>query len=430
MYKLGFSNNNCFAGTEKFITRCGVMSFADVVGTEQEVLTREGWKTAQVSCFGRQELWKLVLSDPMTKERVEILTTADHRWLVPRYESITQGEVETKTKDLPTGKMIPRWFMHGGSLEDVSGSVDFKAGVAHGIVYGDGSSYKSATHGALSKAYIDDCKAELRPFIDAIPRCESIKHREARGVKTRRGTSHHGMPGHLKDLPNFDRESTLYLLGFLSGLVATDGSVSKGSVSIAGTKREDLTKISELMTRLGILNSLKAEKTRDTNFKKGAKLSSIVMYSRCFPDWMILREFHKERMNCKSGKEHKPKGFSVVSVEPTGVVEDVFCVTVIDGPAEFTLDKFIGTGNCRACVKGGAGYWNHIRKHFPEEFRKMAELEREIGATCLRLTVNGKKERTYLDELDPEAGRHEPIWVADCGSSGEGCEIDLLRAGS
>jgi 3'-phosphoadenosine 5'-phosphosulfate sulfotransferase (PAPS reductase)/FAD synthetase len=88
------------------------------------------------------------------------------------------------------------------------------------------------------------------------------------------------------------------------------------------------------------------------------------------------------------------------------------------------------TNNCKSCVKGGAGYWNHIRKHFPEEFRKMAELEREIGATCLRLTVNGKKERTYLDELDPEAGRHEPIWVADCGSSGEGCEIDLLRAGS
>lgn len=71
--------------------------------------------------------------------------------------------------------------------------------------------------------------------------------------------------------------------------------------------------------------------------------------------------------------------------------------------------------NCIGCCKGGMGYWNHIRKHFPKRFIEVAKIEREIGARCLT--------ECYLDELDSERGRHEPIYVEDCGSSGEVCEI-------
>ena len=39
--------------------------------------------------------------------------------------------------------------------------------------------------------------------------------------------------------------------------------------------------------------------------------------------------------------------------------------------------------NCIGCVKGGMGYWNKIRKDFPEVFAQMAQIERDVGATCL-----------------------------------------------
>ena len=55
--------------------------------------------------------------------------------------------------------------------------------------------------------------------------------------------------------------------------------------------------------------------------------------------------------------------------------------------------------NCIGCVKGGAGYWNRIRNTFPDKFKQMAELEREVGHSC----VKGK----FLDELSPEEGRHK-----------------------
>ena len=63
--------------------------------------------------------------------------------------------------------------------------------------------------------------------------------------------------------------------------------------------------------------------------------------------------------------------------------------------------------NCIGCVKGGAGYWNKIREDFPDVFEKRAQLERDIGHSCL----NG----TYLDELDPDRGRIDDEISQDCG---------------
>lgn len=52
--------------------------------------------------------------------------------------------------------------------------------------------------------------------------------------------------------------------------------------------------------------------------------------------------------------------------------------------------------NCVGCVKGGMGYWNAIRRDFPEVFNRRARQEREIGHSCIK--------GVFLDELDPERG--------------------------
>jgi hypothetical protein len=74
-------------------------------------------------------------------------------------------------------------------------------------------------------------------------------------------------------------------------------------------------------------------------------------------------------------------------------------------PAMYRLGY--NNANCIGCVKGGAGYWNKIRKDFPRVFIRMAALEREIGASCIK----GKP----LATLDPEAGRHKDLALPDCG---------------
>ena len=67
--------------------------------------------------------------------------------------------------------------------------------------------------------------------------------------------------------------------------------------------------------------------------------------------------------------------------------------------------------NCIGCVKGGAGYWNKIRVDFPDVFKRMSELERKLGRTILK--VKGK--RTYLDELDSNAGHKMKEPDIECG---------------
>jgi len=54
--------------------------------------------------------------------------------------------------------------------------------------------------------------------------------------------------------------------------------------------------------------------------------------------------------------------------------------------------------NCIGCVKGGMGYWNKIKKDFPEHFDRMAKLERFKQQKIF-------KDR-YLDELKPSDGNY------------------------
>lgn len=80
----------------------------------------------------------------------------------------------------------------------------------------------------------------------------------------------------------------------------------------------------------------------------------------------------------------------------------------IDIPHMYTLGYH--NNNCIGCFKGGAGYWNKIRKDFPIVFQKTAEMERVRKSTCLKF--NGKP--LYLDELNPTRGRYKDLLLPEC----------------
>jgi len=54
--------------------------------------------------------------------------------------------------------------------------------------------------------------------------------------------------------------------------------------------------------------------------------------------------------------------------------------------------------NCIGCVKGGKGYWNKIRKDFPEHFDRMSKIERELN-----IRIHDK----FLDEMNENEGNHK-----------------------
>ena len=100
--------------------------------------------------------------------------------------------------------------------------------------------------------------------------------------------------------------------------------------------------------------------------------------------------------------------------------------------------------NCKGCLKAqGAGYWNKIRVDFPEVFETRARQEELLGVALCRMSANKFINeypisfRKMLDDADrcktqikinskgalmvplrylpPDAGKHESIYVGDCG---------------
>jgi 3'-phosphoadenosine 5'-phosphosulfate sulfotransferase (PAPS reductase)/FAD synthetase len=80
----------------------------------------------------------------------------------------------------------------------------------------------------------------------------------------------------------------------------------------------------------------------------------------------------------------------------------------IELPAMYQLGY--RNNNCIGCPKGGIGYWNKIRKDFPEVFDRMSNLEQDLGTSILK----DRKGPIWLATLDPERGNHQDEPSIEC----------------
>tara|TARA_R100001530_G_scaffold88084_2_gene61317 strand:+ start:376 stop:1152 length:777 start_codon:yes stop_codon:yes gene_type:complete len=101
----------------------------------------------------------------------------------------------------------------------------------------------------------------------------------------------------------------------------------------------------------------------------------------------------------------------------------------IEIPAMYKLG--FRNNNCIGCVKGSSGYWVKTRKIFPEVFKRMALLERELNVAINKKYVKGERVRVFLDELPENAGRYEDEPDISCGimcqSAYDGLEIEPIE---
>ncbi len=116
-----------------------------------------------------------------------------------------------------------------------------------------------------------------------------------------------------------------------------------------------------------------------------------------------------EKTRCEGIRESMPNQKHLFPLVDQNITKEkahqILSASGIKRPAMYDLGY--NNNNCIGCVKGGMGYWNHIRLDFPDVFKMRAETERLIGGTCIK--------GVYLDELDPDKGRHTPPIVEDCG---------------
>jgi len=79
--------------------------------------------------------------------------------------------------------------------------------------------------------------------------------------------------------------------------------------------------------------------------------------------------------------------------------------------------------NCPACPKAGMAHWNKLRITHPDQFERMAALQRELGPGSGFHVYKGN--RITLDELPPNAGRMADEITVECSIMCHAAEGDM-----
>lgn len=143
-------------------------------------------------------------------------------------------------------------------------------------------------------------------------------------------------------------------------------------------------------------------------------------------DIHVLGFSAEERKRAEAFEEHNPTllcRFPLIEQHLT----KADCLALVRDTAGISLPAMYALGyehnNCIGCVKGGQGYWNKIRKDFPDVFARMAATERDIGASIIR----SKGLPLYLDELPEGAGHKQREASIECGVFCEQVKPDIGR---
>lgn len=83
--------------------------------------------------------------------------------------------------------------------------------------------------------------------------------------------------------------------------------------------------------------------------------------------------------------------------------------------------------NCIGCVKGGEGYWNKIRRDFPEEFNQIADVQEKLGPGAFLFRDRHTGVRYSLRDLPSTKGRYPDEPEISCGFFCETAEKEMAK---
>lgn len=296
---------NCFSSRTRFVTKDGVMSFAECHdGDKVEVLDKEGfWREATVHKYGTQKLYDITLQSGRSEKTVTC--TKNHRWI------LSDGNITTT---LSIGDTL--YPLHDNSQFGEIMSTRAAKMFALGFVIGDGSDIANGVSVRLCGK-----KNRYKAIFDAAGFYVSYTHKNGDATMIGlRGLSKQQLLdcSVWKCLSPDDKRNLFY------GLYAADGSRDRHQISTSDNRV--LAMIQEISAIAGYHIASVSVIEHDTNFKIGA-----IQYCVNFR----VKQNSNNLWKVTNIKEHR-RGASF---------QDVWCV---EEPIthSFTLDGGIVTGNC------------------------------------------------------------------------------------
>ena len=331
---------HCLGKETEVITYDGVYSISDIINKDVQVLNGKGeWEHTRFVDCGAQELYNITIKrNGVTKV---IRATSEHLWKV-----LSRKDYCKTSELLPNHRLAKIYPMKKNFEFDVDA-------IRHGFIYGDGrrnskNSYKAEFFTIQKEQLIEQFFKDFEIH---------------KGCKTR-PYSYCNVQSivNLKKLPT--TTDLKYLYSFIVGWFAADGNIcSKGIYSISSAKETDIDFLVSVLPRLGIAHFGKRHTIRPagtTYCDYETVLWSLSFVVSTLPDNFIVRE-HSQKSNNRKTK-YERLGWTVVSVEPTQEIENVYCCET--STQTFALKDFILTHNCFAgkqylniqTTKKGKGY--------------------------------------------------------------------------
>jgi NAD-dependent dihydropyrimidine dehydrogenase PreA subunit len=317
---------DCFAPSEQLITSWGIRTFEELENQAVRVLTDDGFKPAIVKRFRRKPLVKVELAPAfeerdryggwrlttrnISKFRRVVRATPTHSWVLvdgERTDTLSPGQF------VPSARVLPR-----------RDSENYRLGVLHGLVYGDGSWNKQEIRSGEHLHYVQlygERVAKFRDFFDQVnfSPCLDVHPGYV-------GTGVVRAPVNLKRVLPEDADPE-YIAGFVDGWLAADGDpVKAGSWRLRSTDHEALAWVEQAAAVAGyVVVGSGQEGNLETNF--GVRSRPI--------RWLYLAT--------------REVSWRAMTVEPEeGDAAETFCA-VVPHKHTFTLAGGILVGNCGAC---------------------------------------------------------------------------------
>lgn len=329
---------HCFRGDTKVITKeYGAVEIQSLVNSDIHILNGHGeWEQVRFNNYGKQSLMKITLV--CNQKQKVIYATPEHEWLIKNYNKKYQ------TQELKPNMYLEKCIPKQRCMVDLH-----PMGIVHGFCYGDGTvlNYNKSTKLYHNRCYFyNDADLELMQYFNKTPFTTFNRGIAGNGkeypyviFKSKRN---------LKEVPELN-ESDSYLLGFLAGYFVADGNCHNSKITIYSHKYDDLYKIQQICTRLGIMsteigvsNIYKGQRGC-VNVKEDTKGYTLRLARNTIPNNFFISKKGKDSKQSYTGKNR----YKVVKVEKTSLVEDVYCC--VTSTHSFTLEHFILTGNCFAC---------------------------------------------------------------------------------
>ncbi len=352
-----FGTNPSLRKGTKVITDFGIFPIEELENKNFKVLNLNGkWSDADCILSGKNKpLYKISLSG-----NVEYYCTEEHKWPKIKLNNLIE---KTLTSELKIGDKIPVNI----SEKKYGDLGNYSDGFLIGWIYGDGwihqrkdndkqqvgiiISEKDAQNGILEVINSKLIELGINTSWPQRKRKNGLMWYElnTQNEKLNNFLKLFGAKNKKEGLPSklLNDCSKDFSLGFLDGLISSDGSVYKKRVGITTAHETFANELHEFLGFMGIYSS-KKKTVAKTNFSPEGQLSTsfFIRFPTYFAkDLVITNKIKNITKDENMSKPAKIFNRKVVSIEKTDLIEDVWDVRVNDDTHCFSLANII-TGNC------------------------------------------------------------------------------------